>query len=80
MPNNWEKLRMAVAHSSTMASSSGSRCLGWGTQLPKYLAVMESTRLKRLPRSLAKSALILPIRDSSLKLASEPKCISRNRK
>ena len=46
----------------------------------RMLSGIETTREKRLPRSLARSALIRCTRAASLKLESRPKVISRIRK
>ena len=64
LPKRSEKLRRAVLQRSVMALSSSVLSLGWGTTLSSYLAVMVSTRLNRLPRSLARSELIRVIRAS----------------
>ena len=65
---------MSMSHGGRLASSAA------GTRFLKYLAVMARTREKRLPRSLARSALIRWTRASSENPASRPKDISRQRK
>ena len=60
--------------------SNGHDLDGVGTEPPQNFAVMDKTREKRLPRSLARSALTRPIRASSENEASPPKCISRSKK
>ena len=51
-----------------------------GREPPKYLFTMAVVRLTRLPRSLARSVLMRPMRASLEKLPSLPKGNSRSRK
>ena len=51
-----------------------------GSVPPKYLPTMAVVRLTRLPRSLARSVLMRPMRASLEKLPSVPKGNSRSRK
>ena len=83
---NWKcsncvwKLAMALCPISSTSRSRSVSSPHSGTTPPKYLCVMDRLREKRLPRSLARSALKRPTRASSLKDESWPKLISDSRK
>ncbi|MPM24294.1 hypothetical protein SDC9_70775 [bioreactor metagenome] len=66
--------------SATSSPSMESACRAVGSLPPKYLPTMAVVRERRLPRSLARSALIRAMSSSLEKLPSEPKGNSRRRK
>ena len=68
----------AIARSS--ASFSLSSAWSAGSLSPQYFWAMATVRETRLPRSFARSTLMVEIRDSLEKLPSEPKGKVRSRK
>ena len=72
-----------AGRASTMAASSSSSgsALRWAGRVPpKYFSIIATLRESRLPRSLARSALIRLISASLEKIPSLPNGISRRRK
>ena len=67
-------------HNFCSSSSISSGASGAGSTPLKYLSIMAAVRLKRLPRSFAKSLFMRLISASLVKLPSEPKVISLIRK
>ncbi|SKW64322.1 Uncharacterised protein [Mycobacteroides abscessus subsp. abscessus] len=56
----------SVSAAARSSVSSGANSPGSGTIPPRFLATIDSDRCARLPSSLARSALIRPIRPSSV--------------
>ena len=71
----WAWVSMAASSASSPVAPQFS-----GRRSPKYLPTMAVVRLTRLPRSLARSVLMRPMRASLEKLPSVPKGNSRSRK